>query len=45
MVLDAAINGPADAIVTFNRRDYGAVPDEFGISVLAPRDALKRIPT
>jgi putative PIN family toxin of toxin-antitoxin system len=45
MVLDAAINGHADAIVTFNRRDYGGVPDEFGIAVLAPRDALKRITT
>ena len=45
MVLDAAINGQADAIVAFNRRDYGAVPDEFGIAVLAPRDALKRIVT
>jgi putative PIN family toxin of toxin-antitoxin system len=45
MVLDAAINGQADAIATFNRRDYGAVPDEFGIAVLAPRDVLKRIMT
>ena len=45
MVLDAAINGHADAIVTFNRRDYGGVPDEFGITVSAPRDALKRIMT
>jgi predicted nucleic acid-binding protein len=45
MVLDAAINGQTDAIVTFNRRDYGAVPDEFGIAVLAPREALKRIMT
>ncbi|HEY4170237.1 MAG TPA: putative toxin-antitoxin system toxin component, PIN family [Reyranella sp.] len=45
MVLDAAINGQAGAIVTFNRRDYGAVPDEFGIAVLAPREALKRIAT
>jgi putative PIN family toxin of toxin-antitoxin system len=45
MVLDAAINGQADAIVTFNRRDYGDVPEEFGIAVLAPRDVLKRITT
>jgi putative PIN family toxin of toxin-antitoxin system len=43
MVLDAAVNGQADAIVTFNRRDYGDVPEEFGIAVLAPRDVLKRI--
>jgi putative PIN family toxin of toxin-antitoxin system len=45
MVLDAAINGQADAIATFNRRDYGRVPEEFGIAVLAPRDVLKRITT
>jgi putative PIN family toxin of toxin-antitoxin system len=45
MVLDAAINGQADAIVTFNHRDYGEVPEEFGIAVLAPRDVLRRITT
>jgi putative PIN family toxin of toxin-antitoxin system len=45
MVLDAAVNGQADAIATFNRRDYGGVPEEFGIAVLAPRDVLKRIMT
>jgi predicted nucleic acid-binding protein len=45
MVLDAAINGRADAIVTFNRRDYGGVPGEFGIELMVPRDALKRIAT
>jgi len=43
MVLDAAVNGRADAIVTFNRRDYGDVPTEFGIGLLLPREALKRI--
>lgn len=45
MVLEAAINGKADAIVTFNGRDFGDVPAEFGIDVLLPRDALKRINT
>ena len=45
MVLDAAINGRADTIVTFNRRDYGSVPAEFGIEVLLPRDVLARIAT
>lgn len=43
MVLEAAINGRADAIVTFNRRDYGATPEDFGIKVLLPREALKRL--
>jgi hypothetical protein len=42
-VLEVAINGRADAIVTFNLRDYGAVPERFGISVLRPAEALRRI--
>jgi putative PIN family toxin of toxin-antitoxin system len=43
MVLEAAVNGRAHAIVTFNRRDYGTVPETFGVDVLSPGDALKRI--
>jgi putative PIN family toxin of toxin-antitoxin system len=43
MVLEAAVNGRADALVTFNLRDFGAAPAHFGIEVLLPRDALKRI--
>jgi putative PIN family toxin of toxin-antitoxin system len=45
MVLEAAVNGRADAIVTFNRRDYGDVPARFGIKVLLPKDALKEVST
>jgi putative PIN family toxin of toxin-antitoxin system len=43
LVLEAAVNGRADAIVTFNRRDYGAAPSQFGIEVLSPGDALRRV--
>ncbi len=43
MVLEAAVIGRAHAIVTFNRRDYGAVPQRFGIGVLLPRDAYRRV--
>lgn len=43
MVLEAAINGRADAIVTFNERDYGNTPQAFGIYVLKPFDALQRL--
>lgn len=43
MVLEAAVNGQADAIVTFNVRDYGATPESFGIEILRPSDALKRL--
>jgi putative PIN family toxin of toxin-antitoxin system len=44
-VLEAAVNGRAAAIVTFNRRDFGAAPARFGIEVLAPAEALRRIRT
>jgi len=43
IVLEAAVNGRAGAIVTFNRKDYGDVPVRFGLEVIAPADALRRI--
>lgn len=43
MVLEAAVNGRADALMTFNVRDFGTTPARFGIEVLLPRDALERI--
>ena len=43
MVLETAINGRADALVTFNLRDYGEAPLRFGIEPMNPRDALTRI--
>ncbi|MGH8628018.1 MAG: putative toxin-antitoxin system toxin component, PIN family [Gammaproteobacteria bacterium] len=43
MVLEAAVNGRAGAIVTFNVRDYGDAPKEFGIGVLRPREVLQRL--
>ena len=43
MVLETAINGQADLLVTFNLRDYGSAPQQFGIQALRPADALKRI--
>jgi putative PIN family toxin of toxin-antitoxin system len=42
-VLVAAVNGRAAAIVTFNNQDFGAVPMQFGIQVLSPADAIRRI--
>jgi putative PIN family toxin of toxin-antitoxin system len=44
LVLEAAVNGRADAIVTFNRRDYGDAATRFGIEIISPSDALGRIP-
>lgn len=37
------INGSADALVTFNQRDFRNVPSRFGIELLLPRDAIARI--
>ena len=43
MVLEAAINGEADALITFNRKDFGDAPQRFGIPMLFPQQALRRI--
>ena len=43
MVLEAAVNGRADALVTFNVRDYGTAAAQFGVEILLPREALARI--
>ena len=43
MVLETAVNGRADALVTFNVRDFGTVPSKFGVEVLLPREAIARI--
>lgn len=43
MVLEAAVNGGAQALVTFNRRDYGEAPMRFGIEVLSPGEALRKV--
>jgi putative PIN family toxin of toxin-antitoxin system len=42
MVLETAVNGRADAIVTFNRRDMRTAADQFGIAVLSPAEAVRR---
>lgn len=43
MVLEVAVNGGADAIVTFNLRDYGTVPEKFNIEVIIPAIAIRRV--
>jgi predicted nucleic acid-binding protein len=43
LVLDAAINGHADAIVTFNDRDFGLAPRSFGIEIFSPKQVLRRL--
>jgi putative PIN family toxin of toxin-antitoxin system len=43
MVLETAINGYANAIVTFNRTDFIHAGKHFGLQVLSPREALERV--
>jgi len=43
MVLEVAVNGRADAIVTFNLRDYGDAPKTFNIEVIKPSTAIRRV--
>ena len=39
MVLEAAVNGRADAVVTFNLRDFVGI-EQFGIRAITPRKVL-----
>jgi putative PIN family toxin of toxin-antitoxin system len=43
LVLEAAVNGRAEAIVTFNKRDFGTAPARFGLGLLTPAEAIRRI--
>ena len=43
MVLETAVNGRADAIVTFNRRDFLPQAERFGTPVLEPGEVLRRL--
>lgn len=42
-VLETAVNGGADALVTFNRRDFGKSPARFAIDLLLPKEVIERI--
>jgi len=43
MVLETAIHGLADGIVTFNRADFIGIQVEFQVAVLTPLEALRRV--
>jgi hypothetical protein len=45
MVLEAAVNGRADAIVTFNIRDFSGAAERFGVAVLSPGETVRRLET
>lgn len=41
LILEAAVNGRASAIVTHNIRDFVRIPDRFGIRLLTPGQLIK----
>ena len=43
MVLETAINGRANAIVTFNQRDFAGVDKDFNCAIILPATALRQI--
>ena len=43
IVLEAAVNGRADAIVSFNHKDYKGAPGRFGILLRTPAEVLREI--
>jgi putative PIN family toxin of toxin-antitoxin system len=45
MVLETAINGRADTVVTYNVADFAAAAKRFEIPVLSPGDLLKKVRT
>jgi len=43
MVLEAAINGRADAIATFNQKDFLPAAIQFGVRIMSPQELLKGV--
>ncbi len=43
MVLNAAINGRADALITHNVRDFAKAGEKFGLAIVRPGKFLKGI--
>lgn len=43
MVLEAAVNGRADALVTHNLADFASAAPRFGLALLRPGELLERI--
>jgi putative PIN family toxin of toxin-antitoxin system len=43
MILEAAVNGQAMYIITFNTRHFMPAVQRFGLDALTPRDFLRRI--
>ena len=43
LVLETAVNGHAEAVITFNRRHFEPAAARFGVEILAPAEAVRRL--
>jgi predicted nucleic acid-binding protein len=43
LVLETAVNGQAEVLVTFNRRHFEPAAARFGTEILAPAEAVRRL--
>jgi putative PIN family toxin of toxin-antitoxin system len=43
IVLEAALNGGATSIITHNLKDFQRAKNQFGIDIITPQQAIKRI--
>jgi putative PIN family toxin of toxin-antitoxin system len=43
MVLESAVNGRADLLVTFNQEDFTAAAKAFALEIVRPSEALRRL--
>jgi predicted nucleic acid-binding protein len=43
MVIEAAVNGHADAVITYNVKDFLSPCKRFGIPVLTPAEVLNKV--
>ena len=43
MVLETAVNGRADLLVTFNQGDFAAAAKRFSVDIVRPAEALQRL--
>jgi predicted nucleic acid-binding protein len=43
LVLETAVNGHAEVVITFNRRHFEPAAARFGIEIVAPAEAVRRL--
>jgi predicted nucleic acid-binding protein len=43
LVLETAVNGHAEVVITFNRRHFEPAAASFGVEILGPAEAVRRL--